>query len=286
MTGESRRGVPIPMLVRVLVVTAALAAASAACGIGSANQDPIHTPAERTTSAPGSVARALAALPVKGRAPKTGYDRSDFGQAWSDDVSVPGGHNGCDTRNDVLRRDLTAVTIRPGTHGCLVVSGTLDDAYTGRRIPFLRGESTSAHVQIDHVVALSDAWQTGAAQLTAERVERRRRCGYLAASEQAAPLPLRRSPCRGQDRLPAVGDAGRGRRDRPCAEELPGRAAPDGGAVGDARGRANRALIGAGTMPAQPDCSGRPAGVVSGPNALIIARYSLPSQSVSRLTTR
>jgi len=156
------------MLVRVLVVTAALAAASAACGIGSANQDPIHTPAERTTSAPGSVARALAALPVKGRAPKTGYDRSDFGQAWSDDVSVPGGHNGCDTRNDVLRRDLTAVTIRPGTHGCLVVSGTLDDAYTGRRIPFLRGESTSAYVQIDHVVALSNAWQTGAAQLSKE----------------------------------------------------------------------------------------------------------------------
>ncbi|MCV7249831.1 DUF1524 domain-containing protein [Mycobacterium koreense] len=106
----------------------------------------------------------LAGLPVKGRAPKTGYDRALFGQAWSDDVTVAGGHNGCDTRNDVLRRDLTDTELKPGTNGCVVLRGILDDPYTGTVIDFQRGRGTSAHVQIDHVVALSDAWQKGAQQ--------------------------------------------------------------------------------------------------------------------------
>lgn len=106
----------------------------------------------------------LDSLPVKGRAPKTGYDRGLFGQAWSDDVTVPGGHNGCDTRNDILRRDLTAVELKPGTNGCVVLSGVLEDPYTGRQIAFERGRTTSREVQIDHVVALSDAWQKGAQQ--------------------------------------------------------------------------------------------------------------------------
>ncbi len=111
----------------------------------------------------------LVGLPVKGRAPKTGYSRDKFGQAWSDDVTVDGGHNGCDTRNDILRRDLTELTFRPGSHGCTVLTGVLDDAYTGKRIAFTRGQGTSRDVQIDHVVALSDAWQKGAQQLPPER---------------------------------------------------------------------------------------------------------------------
>jgi len=109
---------------------------------------------------------ALGTLPVKGRAPKTGYTRAEFGPAWSDDVDVDGGHNGCDTRNDVLRRDLTAEVLKPGTHACVVLSGTLADPYTGHLIVFARGRSSSAKVQIDHVVALGDAWVTGAQQLT------------------------------------------------------------------------------------------------------------------------
>lgn len=117
----------------------------------------------------GTAAAALAGLTVKGRAPKTGYSREQFGQAWSDDVDVPSGKNGCDQRSDILRRDLTAVTVAPGTRGCVPAAGTLDDPYTGRTIHFVRGPSTSAAVQIDHVVALSDAWQTGAAQLTIEQ---------------------------------------------------------------------------------------------------------------------
>ena len=121
-----------------------------------------------STAAPvpagGTALAALAALPVKGRAPRTGYQRELFGQAWSD-VD----RNGCDTRNDVLRRDLTAYVVKAGTRGCLVLRGTLHDPYTNTTIAFLRGQSTSSRVQIDHVVALSDAWQKGAQQLSYER---------------------------------------------------------------------------------------------------------------------
>jgi hypothetical protein len=102
--------------------------------------------------------RKLETLPVKGRAPKTGYSRDEFGPPWTDDVNVPGGGNGCYTRDDILRRDLTDVI----SQGCIVLSGTLHDPYTGTTISFHRG---SPSVQIDHLVALEDAWQTGAQQL-------------------------------------------------------------------------------------------------------------------------
>ncbi|WP_307433399.1 GmrSD restriction endonuclease domain-containing protein [Pseudarthrobacter defluvii] len=105
----------------------------------------------------------LATLPIKGRAPKTGYDRARFGQAWAD-VD----RNGCDTRNDILKRDLTGITYTNSVP-CKVQSGTLADPYTGTTISFVRGSGTSSAVQIDHVVALSDAWQKGAQQLTQEQ---------------------------------------------------------------------------------------------------------------------
>ncbi|WP_311380315.1 DUF1524 domain-containing protein [Arthrobacter sp. ISL-72] len=105
----------------------------------------------------------LATLPIKGRAPKTGYDRALFGQAWAD-VD----RNGCDTRNDILKRDLTGI-VYTNSVPCKVQSGTLADPYTGTTINFLRGTATSSAVQIDHVVALSDAWQKGAQQLTTEQ---------------------------------------------------------------------------------------------------------------------
>ena len=114
--------------------------------------------------APADTLATLDTLPVKGRAPKTGYDRDLFGQRWTDDVAVDYGYNGCDTRNDILRRDLVDVVIKPGSNGCAVLSGVLEDPYTGTVVEFLRGPGTSAEVQIDHVVALSDAWQKGAQQ--------------------------------------------------------------------------------------------------------------------------
>jgi hypothetical protein len=129
-------------------------------------------PATTAPGAPGQAGRtalaALAVLPVKGRAPLTGYSRDQFGPAWTDDVDVADGHNGCDTRNDILRRDLTMVVLKPGTNGCVVATGVLDDPYTGEAISFTRGASTSDAVQIDHVVALGDPWQTGAQQLSKE----------------------------------------------------------------------------------------------------------------------
>jgi Protein of unknown function (DUF1524) len=114
----------------------------------------------------GSAVRALQQLPVKGRAPLTGYSRERFGAAWTDDVNVRDGHNGCDTRDDVLRRDLRSVVLRPGEGRCVVQSGTLVDPYTGTVVAFTRGARSSQAVQIDHVVALADAWQTGAQRLS------------------------------------------------------------------------------------------------------------------------
>jgi hypothetical protein len=79
--------------------------------------------------------------------------------------------NGCDARNDILARDLTNVEFRPGTHDCVVVSGVLNDPYTGRAISFVKGEGTSELVQIDHIVPLALAWRSGASEWTAARRE-------------------------------------------------------------------------------------------------------------------
>lgn len=108
---------------------------------------------------PTNVPADLAHLPVKGRAPKTGYARAQFGDGWLES-------DGCDTRNRILLRDLKDVI---SSNGCIVERGTLNDPYTGKIITFTRAEATSADVQIDHVVALSNAWQTGAQQLTSEQ---------------------------------------------------------------------------------------------------------------------
>jgi Excalibur calcium-binding domain/Protein of unknown function (DUF1524)/PASTA domain len=117
-----------------------------------------QTRAAIASASPGSrstrtAAVALDGLPVKGRAPKTGYGRERFGDGWA---SV----NGCDVRDRILRRDLRAKAYRAGTAGCEVLSGTLADPYTAARIRFVRGGASE--VDIDHVVALGDAWQKGA----------------------------------------------------------------------------------------------------------------------------
>ena len=111
-----------------------------------------------------SVASGLSIIEAqvtKGRAAKTGYTRAQFGQTWAD-VD----RNGCDTRNDILKRDLTAEVFKEKTRECVVLSGTLIDPFSGETINFVRGNISSMEVQIDHVVALSNAWQTGAFKLT------------------------------------------------------------------------------------------------------------------------
>ena len=106
---------------------------------------------------PGEALKALAKIPIKGRAPKTGYARELFADDWNYS-------NGCDTRNRILRRDLVQIIYRPGST-CIVETGVLDDPFTAQVIAFQRGIRTSLDVQIDHVVSLSDAWQKGAQQL-------------------------------------------------------------------------------------------------------------------------
>jgi Excalibur calcium-binding domain/Protein of unknown function (DUF1524) len=117
-------------------------------------------PAAATNKLPvaGTALAAVARLTVKGRAPKTGYTRAQFGQAWFDID-----RNGCDTRNDILRRDLKS---RQMQNACKVLAGTLaPDPYTGTSIRFVYGGASE--VDIDHVVALSDAWQKSAATWSA-----------------------------------------------------------------------------------------------------------------------
>lgn len=101
----------------------------------------------------------LDSIPIKGRAPKTGYTRSRFSDGWA---SI----DGCDVRNRILASQLTQIEL--GVDGCSVLVGVLDDPYSGNQQVFVRGEMSSSEVQIDHVVALSDAWQKGAQQLSAE----------------------------------------------------------------------------------------------------------------------
>jgi hypothetical protein len=101
--------------------------------------------------------QVLGTLTIKGRAPKTGYTRDQFGSGW-------GEIQNCDLRNYILVRDLRSETVDP--RECIVTSGILVDPYSAKEITFTRGAESSDDVQIDHVVALSDAWQKGAQQLT------------------------------------------------------------------------------------------------------------------------
>jgi hypothetical protein len=119
--------------------------------------------ADPTTNLAGNI---LETLPVKGRAPKTGYKRTQFSNGWAESGTAT---SRCDVRNIILGRDLVDVVYRSPTD-CTVMSGTLtNDPYTGKTIAFTRGAETSSVIQIDHVVALSNAWQTGAQQLNAEQ---------------------------------------------------------------------------------------------------------------------
>ena len=108
-------------------------------------------PRRATAARDGTALAALAGLAVKGRAPKTGYSREQFGDGWA---SIAG----CDTRDRILRRDLTRK--RYESDGCRVSRGVLFDPYTGQVVRYVRGGGSE--VDVDHVVALSDAWQKGA----------------------------------------------------------------------------------------------------------------------------
>ncbi|MFF9816389.1 HNH endonuclease family protein [Streptomyces sp. NPDC014006] len=124
-----------------------------------------------TDAADRAEARALIQkVATKGRGPKTGYERDKFGYAWMDSVpgDVPYAHNGCDTRNDLLKRDGQDVRFRKGSN-CVVVSMTLHDPYTGKSIAWTKSRATT--VQIDHVMPLSYDWQMGASRWAKDKRE-------------------------------------------------------------------------------------------------------------------
>jgi hypothetical protein len=114
------------------------------------------------TVVPG--ADVLAGIPVlPQRVRGHDYRRAAFGDSWTDDNTAPGGHNGCDTRNDILDRDLadkTYVSIKRCPTA--VATGRLHDPYTNAVVAFTRGAGVGASVQIDHIVPLALAWDLGA----------------------------------------------------------------------------------------------------------------------------
>jgi hypothetical protein len=147
-----------------LVIAVALALVVAYQTIVSADQRAASfmAQADIPTVAPGvDVLAGVAEVPLRIRG--FDYRRAAFGDAWTDDNPAPGGHNGCDTRNDILDRDLVDKTYVSITR-CpnAVATGTLHDPYTNATVAFVRGNQVGASVQIDHIVPLALAWDLGA----------------------------------------------------------------------------------------------------------------------------
>ena len=208
-----------------------------------AQPTPSPTPTPPTDEVTGGTAAAqLATLRVAGRAPMTGYDRARFGQAWLD-----ADRNGCDTRNDVLRRDLREVVLDARTNGCVVLSGVLEDPYTGARVDFERGERRLGGRGPRRRAGQRLGERRGAARRThpgrarerppqpAGRRRRRqpqqgrRERGVVAAAGEGVQVRLRRPPGRGEGEVRPHDHAVRARAGRAAARRAcPGQpATPD-----------------------------------------------------------
>jgi hypothetical protein len=144
--------------------------ASPAISAPSTSTPPTSTPPATPPVVPRTASAAsaeLATIPVRaiaGRDPS--YERTAFGAAWSDAGSgVADARNGCDTRNDVLKRDARPGTVhfKPGTHECKVTAGTWTSPYTGATL------TRASTIDIDHIVPLGRAWASGAKSWTAVR---------------------------------------------------------------------------------------------------------------------
>lgn len=127
---------------------------------------PFVAAADIPTVAPGTdVLTGIAVIPARMRGGD--YRRAAFGDTWTDDTDAPGGRNGCDTRNDILERDLVDKTyVAISRCPTAVATGTLHDPYTNATIAFVRGNQVGASVQIDHLVPLALAWDLGARHWT------------------------------------------------------------------------------------------------------------------------
>ena len=193
----------------------------------SINRSQFIASADIPTVAPGvDVLAGIASMPLRIRS--YDYRRDAFGDSWTDDNPAPGGHNGCDTRNDILDRDLvdkSYVSIKRCPTA--VATGLLHDPYTNAEVAFTRGEKTGAAVQIDHIVPLALAWDLGARFWTddmrvrfandpanllavdgrANQDKGDQRAGDMDAAERCVPLPVRDAVHRGAARLRLPVDA-------------------------------------------------------------------------------
>ncbi len=124
----------------------------------SSNLDPLGAVASNDQTLAINV---LETLEVKGRAPKTGYDREQFYKSWPT-------IDGCSLRQRIIKRELGDTAVVSSEDNCTVISGEFDEPYTGSHLIFYQKSDFTTGLQIDHVVALSDAWQKGAQNLTAD----------------------------------------------------------------------------------------------------------------------
>lgn len=162
-----RRPIAALALVALTAGCSAVTSAEPATPVAPVPAATTTRPEPATTATASAITAELAKVKVIPSRPNVpGYDRSCrkghgcvFGAAWSD-VD----HNGCDTRNDVLKAQLSNVVLKPGTKDCVVIKGTLADPYTGRSIAFVKAQASK--VQIDHVYPLGRAWDMGAAGWT------------------------------------------------------------------------------------------------------------------------
>lgn len=122
----------------------------------------VHRPpsdALKTDSSSPLARDLLSRLAVKGRAPKTGYTRAKFYQVWPE-------IDGCSLRQRIIKREFTDTAKHHSSDQCTVISGEFIEPYTGQKQTYQDKKSISKNIQIDHVVALSDAWQKGARELS------------------------------------------------------------------------------------------------------------------------
>ena len=157
-----RRTIATVVIGALLVVSVIFVGGGANVANNNSASNESSTTSQQTNSNEPLATTILAKLPIKGRAPSTGYSREKFGGAWANEGT-------CTMRDKILARDLTNVKFKNDT--CEVASGVLRDPYTGKTINFKRGVETSSSVQIDHVVAIGNAWQTGAQQLSRNQRE-------------------------------------------------------------------------------------------------------------------
>jgi len=170
---QSRRTTINPRILLLFIVLIAIVSGIGYVSTGedvpgsSASNGPPAQPAPSPPALSSEAALALvAALPDAVYSDDGSYsgNRDElFGDAWSFDFD----QNGCDARNDILARDLAATDIDPAS--CRVFTGTLIDPYTGETIDFVRGQDTSAEVQIDHLLPLKAVYATGGAAWPAEK---------------------------------------------------------------------------------------------------------------------